>query len=68
MINSLTNHMELFDFTLWNKSQILPTWKEREMRSIESLKAPFTLDQSLNTQFQLRLHALFSAPAQQPQT
>lgn len=24
MINSLTAHMELFDFTLWNKSQILP--------------------------------------------
>lgn len=37
------------------------------MRSIESLKAPFTLDQPLNAQFQLRLRALFSAPAQQPQ-
>lgn len=58
MINSLTNHMELFDFTVRNKSRILRTWKDREMGSIESLTAPFTLDQLLNTRFQLQLHTL----------
>lgn len=58
MINSFTNHMELFDFTLWNKRWILQTWKEREMKSIESLNAAFTLDQPLDTQFQLQLKVL----------
>lgn len=60
MINSLTNHMELFEFTFWNKSQILQTWKETEIRSIESLRAPFTPDQPLGARLQLQLHILCS--------
>ena len=53
MINSLTNHMELFDFTSRNKSLTLQTWKEGGTRRIEGLTAPFTLDQPLNTLLQL---------------
>lgn len=63
MINSLTNHMEPFEFTFWNKSQILQTWKEAEIRSIESLRAPFTPDQPLGAQLQLQLHVLCSRTA-----
>lgn len=66
MINSLTNRIELFNSTLWNKSWILQTWKEREVKTIESLMAPFNPNQRLNTQIQL--HSLLSAPEIQPQT
>lgn len=63
MINSLTNHMELFEFTFWNKSQILQTWKEteiRSIRSIESLRAPFTPDQPLGARLQLQRRVLLT--------
>lgn len=60
MINSLTNHMELFEFTFWNKSQILQTWKETEIRSIESLRAPFTPDQPLGARLQLQRRVLLT--------
>lgn len=63
MINSLTNHMELFEFTFWNKTQILQTWKETEIRSIESLPAPFTPDQPLSARLQLQRHVLWSHTA-----
>lgn len=63
MINSLTNRMELFEFTFWNKSQILQSWKETEIRSIESLRAPFTPDQPLSARLQLQLHVLCSRAA-----
>lgn len=63
MINSLTNRMELFEFTFWNKSQILQSWKETEIRSIESLRAPFTPDQPLSARLQLQLHVLCSRTA-----
>ena len=55
MINSLTNRMELFEFTFWNKSQIPQSWKETEIRSIESLWALFTSDQPLSARLQLQL-------------
>lgn len=70
MINSLANHMELFDFTLWNKSQNSlhlkgvrngKYWKSQS--SVHSRSALSMLG------FQLRLHVLFSvAAAQQPQS
>lgn len=63
MINSLANRMELFEFTFWNKSQILQSWKETEIRSIESLRAPFTPDQPLSARLQLQLHVLCSLTA-----
>lgn len=68
MINSLTNHMELFEFTFWNKTQILQTWKETEIRSIESLWAPFTPDQPLSARLQLQPHGNRSPKATPQQT
>lgn len=57
MINSLTDHMELFDFTLWNKSQLLPPvldLKERAAGRIQGLGAAVAPDQRLHVRFESR--------------